>query len=103
MIIIADLLVYILVGTWGKRSSGTGIKYQPYTGGEQESIPRRGLYRTELFVFAELFMIVEVFALLLAGSFLASGSYYPLLYLIGGSGVIFVVTLWFIVVGGGKF
>jgi hypothetical protein len=46
-------------------------------------------------------MIVEVFALLLAGSFLAPTNYYPLLYLMGGSGVVFVITLWFIVVGGG--
>jgi NADH:ubiquinone oxidoreductase subunit 3 (subunit A) len=102
IIIVADLLVYVLMGTLGKRSSGQGVKYEPFTGGE-ESIPMRGLYRSELFVFAVLFIVVEVFALILAGSFLAVTNYFPLLYLVGGSGVILVVTLWFMLAGGGKF
>jgi NADH:ubiquinone oxidoreductase subunit 3 (subunit A) len=102
LVIVADLAVYLLVGTWGKRSSGTGVKYQPFTGGE-DAIPQRGLYRSELFIFAVLFMVVEAFALILAGSFLAPTNYYPLLYLAGGSGVILAVTLWFMVVGGGRF
>lgn len=101
-IIIADLLVYLLVGTWGKRSAGKGTKFEPFTGGE-EAIPQRGLYRSELFVFAVLFMIVEGFALILAGSYTAPTNYYPFLYLTGGSGVILIITLWFMFVGGGKF
>jgi len=101
-VIIADLAVYLLVGTWGKRSRGKGTKFEPFTGGE-EAIPQRGLYRSELFVFAVLFMIVEGFALILAGSFTAPSNYYPLLYLAGGSGVILIATLWFMVAGGGKF
>jgi NADH:ubiquinone oxidoreductase subunit 3 (subunit A) len=102
LIAVANVLVYLLVGTWGKRTTGTGQKYEPYTGGE-EAIPKRGLYRSELYVFAVLFMVVEVFALILAGSFMAPTNYYPLLYLGGGSGVILLVALWFMLVGGGKF
>ena len=90
------------VGTWGRRSSGTGIKYQPFTGGE-DAIPQRGLYRSELFIFAVLFLVVEGFALILAGSYMAPTNYYPLLYLAGGSGVVLVVTLWYMLVGGGRF
>lgn len=102
IIIVADVLVYLLVGTWGRRTTGTGQKYAPFTGGEEE-VPKRGVYRSELFVFAVLFLVVEVFALILAGSFLAPTDYYPLLYLGGGSGVIILLTMWFILVGGGKF
>lgn len=101
LIVLANLSVYLLVGTWGKRTTGTSQKYEPYTGGEEA--PKRGLYRSELFVFAVLFMVVEVFALILAGSFTAPTSYYPLLYLGGGSGVILLVALWFMHVGGGRF
>jgi len=101
LIVVADIIIYILVGRLGKRSSGKGVKYEPFTGGE-EDIPRRGLYQSELFVFAALFMVVEAFALLLAGSFAATTNYYPLLFLIGGSGVIMLTVWWFIVVGGGR-
>ncbi len=102
LIVAADVVVYLLVGTWGRRTRGTGPKYEPFTGGE-EAVPKRGLYRSQLFVFAVLFMVVEVFALVLAGSFMAPTNYYPLLYLGGGSGVILLVALWFILVGGGRF
>ncbi len=34
IIIIADIVVFTLVGRLGKRSSGTGTKYEPFTGGE---------------------------------------------------------------------
>ena len=101
LIVVADIIIYILVGRLGKRSSGKGVKYEPFTGGE-EDIPRRGLYQSELFVFAALFMVVEAFALLLAGSFAATTNYYPLLFLIGGSSVIMLTVWWFIVVGGGR-
>jgi len=101
LIVIADIIIYVLVGRLGKRSSGKGVKYEPFTGGE-EDIPKRGLYQSELFVFATLFMVVEAFALLLAGSFAASTNYYPLLFLVGGSGVIMLSIWWFIIVGGGK-
>jgi len=102
LIIVADLAVYLVAGIWGKRSEGTGTKYEPFTGGE-EAIPQRGLYRSGLFIFAVLFIVVEGFALILAGSFTAPTNYYPLLYLTGGSAVILVAALWFMVAGGGKF
>jgi NADH:ubiquinone oxidoreductase subunit 3 (subunit A) len=102
LIVVANVSVYLLVGTWGRRTTGTGQKYEPFTGGE-EAIPKRGLYRSELFVFAVLFMVAEVFALILAGSFMAPANYYPLLYLGGGSGVMLLVVLWFMHVGGGRF
>jgi len=102
IIVLADLVVYILVGKLGKRTTGKGTKYEPFAGGEEEAAPR-GLYQSELFVFAGLFMVVEAFALLVAGSFLASSVYYPLLFLAGGSGVILIVTWWLILIGGGKF
>ena len=101
LIIAADLIIYLLVGRLGKRSSGTGDKYQPFTGGEEEIAPR-GTYSSELFVYATLFMIAEAFALLLAGSFAATSYFYPLLFLAGGSGVILVVTWWLMIVGGLK-
>jgi len=101
LIVVADIIIYVLVGRLGKRSSGKGVKYEPFTGGE-EDIPKRGLYQSELFVFAALFMVVEAFALLLAGSFAAATNYYPLLFLIGGSGVIMLTIWWFITVGGGR-
>lgn len=100
-VVVADLLVYELARRLGRRSTGVGPKYEPFTGGE-ENVPTRGLYETGLFVFAALFMVVETFALLLAGAYLAPTDYYPLLYLGGGTGAIFLVTLWYINAGGGK-
>ncbi len=102
LIVAADLIVYLIVGRLGKTTSGKGAKYEPFTGGE-EAIPARGLYQSELFIFAALFLVVEAFALLLAGSFEAPSSLYPLLFLGGGSGVILVVVWWFMTAGGGKF
>jgi hypothetical protein len=102
LIVVADLIIYVIIGRMGKRSFGKGVKFEPFTGGE-EGIPSRGVYQSELFVFAMLFMIVEAFALLLAGSYSATSYYYPLLFLIGGSGVIVLTVWWFIIVGGGKF
>jgi NADH:ubiquinone oxidoreductase subunit 3 (subunit A) len=102
LIVVADLVVYIFVGRMGKTSSGKGVKYEPFTGGE-ENVPKRGLYQSELFVFATLFMIVEAFALLLAGSYAATTNYYPFLFLLGGSAVIMLTVWWFIIDGGGTF
>jgi len=102
IIIIADIVVFVLVGRLGKRSSGSGVKYEPFTGGE-ESIPPRGLYRSNLFVFAALFLVVEALALILAGSFEAPSATYPLLFLIGGGSVLTITVWWFITAGGGEF
>lgn len=101
IIVVADLIVFTVVGRLGKRTSGRGTKYEPFTGGE-ESVPTRGLYQSSLFVFAALFLVVEAFALLLAGSFLASGSYYPLLFLFGGGSVLMITVWWFLYPGGGE-
>ena len=101
LIVVADIVVYFFVGRLGRRSSGAGVKYEPFTGGE-ENIPQRGLYNTQLFVFAVLFMVVEAFALILAGSFAATSSFYPILFLVGGGGVILLVSWWFMIAGGGK-
>jgi NADH:ubiquinone oxidoreductase subunit 3 (subunit A) len=102
IIVITDIVVFTIVGRLGKRSSGTGAKYQPFTGGE-ESIPARGLYKSNLFVFATLFLVVEALALILAGSFEAPSATYPLLFLIGGGSVLTVTVWWFISAGGGEF
>jgi len=101
-IVIADLAAYYLFSRLGRATSGKGVKYQPFSGGE-ESIPTRGLYQSDLFVFASLFMVVEAFALLLAGSFLAPSNYYPILFLAGGGGVVTLAVWWFMIEGGGEF
>jgi hypothetical protein len=102
IIIVADLIAYTLVGRLGRRSSGKGAKYQPFAGGEA-AIPARGLYRSDLFVFAVLFLVVEAFCLLLAGSFFATMPFYPLLFLIGGGGVVTIIVWWYLAIGGGEF
>lgn len=102
IIVAADIIVFALVGRLGKKSYGHGVKYQPFTGGEGTA-PTRGLYQSNLFVFAALFMVVEAFALLLAGSFLAPSPFYPFLFLLGGSSVIMAVVWWMAAAGGGGF
>lgn len=102
IIIIADIVVFTVVARLGKRSSGKGAKYEPFAGGE-ESIPPRGLYRSNLFVFAALFLVVEALALILAGSFEAPSDTYPLLFLVGGGSVLTITVWWFIIAGGGEF
>lgn len=102
IIIVVDLIAFLLVGSLGKRTRGTGTKYEPFSGGEKSVAPR-GLYQSSLFVFAALFLVVEAFALILAGSFEAPSSYYPLLFLLGGGSVGFVTVYWFISSGGGTF
>jgi hypothetical protein len=101
-IVVANIVVFTLIGRLGKRTSGKGTKYEPFAGGES-SIPTRGLYQSELFIFAALFLVVEAFALLLAGSYMAMTAYYPLLFLLGGGGVMMVIVWWYLLVGGGEF
>ena len=102
IIILTDIVAYLLFSRLGSTTSGKGVKYRPFSGGE-DSIPARGLYQSDLFVFASLFMVVEAFALLLAGSFLAPSAYYPLLFLAGGGGVVTLTVWWFMLQGGGEF
>jgi NADH:ubiquinone oxidoreductase subunit 3 (subunit A) len=102
IIIVVDLVAFTLVGRLGRRSKGEGVKYQPFAGGE-ESVPKRGLYQSSLFIFAALFLVVETFALMLASSFEAEGAYYPILFLLGGGSVMTISVVWFITAGGGRF
>lgn len=102
IIVVVDLFAFLLVGSLGKRSRGTGVKYEPFAGGEK-SVPARGLYQSSLFVFAALFLVAEAFALILAGSFEAPGPFYPLLFLVGGGSVGTAAIYWFISSGGGTF
>ena len=101
LIIAANLIIYFIMGRFSKRSTGTGAKFEPFTGGETD-VPKRGVYHSGLFVFAMLFLVVESFVLLLAGSYTATSNFYPLLFLVGGSGVIVLTIWWFLVSGGGK-
>ena len=101
IIVVADLIVFSVVGRLGKRTTGKGTKYEPFAGGES-SIPTRGLYQSNLFIFTALFLVVEAFALLLAGSFGATSAFYPLLFLAGGGGTITVIVWWYLLVGGGE-
>ncbi len=101
LIVVVDVIIYYAIGRLGSRSSGTSVKYEPYTGGEAD-VPKRGVYRSELFVFAMLFMIIEAFTLLLAGSYAATSNFYPLLFVVGGSGVIMLTMWWYLTAGGGK-
>ena len=102
IVVVADIVVLALVGRLGHRSSGSGVKYKPFTGGEKAGATR-GTYQSSLFVFAVIFLVVEAFSLLLAGSFLASGPFYPLLFLVGGGAVLTITVWWFLYVGGGEF
>ena len=101
VIVVVDVVAFALVGRLGKKSSGAGRKFEPFAGGE-ESVPTRGLYRSDLFVFATLFLVAEAFALLLAASFAAPSPYYPLLFLAGGGGMLTAAVLWFVRSGGGE-
>jgi NADH:ubiquinone oxidoreductase subunit 3 (subunit A) len=101
IVIVADIVVLALVGRLGSKSKGKGIKFQPFTGG-QEPVAARGTYQSSLFVFAILFLVVEAFALLLAGSYFASAPFYPILFLAGGGAVLTFTIWWFLYVGGGE-
>lgn len=102
IIILADLVAFYLVGRLGRRSRGQGVKYEPFSGGEG-SVPSRGVYQSNLFIFAALFLVVETFALILASAFQAASSYYPLLFLVGGGSVMVLTIVWFLTAGGGEF
>jgi NADH:ubiquinone oxidoreductase subunit 3 (subunit A) len=102
IIVAVDLLAYVLVGRLGSRTKGTGIKYEPFAGGEPSVAPR-GLYQSSLFIFAALFLVVETFALILASSFEAPSTSYPIFFLVGGGSVVVLTVTWFLLVGGGKF
>ena len=57
ILVVADILVLALVGRLGYKSSGKGVKYRPFTGGEKAGATR-GTYQSSLFVFAVIFLVV---------------------------------------------
>lgn len=100
-VILFVLALYIVVGRLGKISTGTGTKYEAFSGGE-ELPPERGKYHSELFVYAAIFVAFEVVGLLLASSVAAQGLLWPLLFTLAGGLSLFVLMLWFVGTGGAE-
>ncbi len=100
-VVLFVLVLYFLVGRLGKVSTGTGVKYDAFAGGE-ELPPERGKYHSELFVYAALFVAFEVIGLLLASSISARGFLWPLLFTLGGGLSLFVLMVWFVGTGGAE-
>lgn len=100
-VIVASMSFYLLAGRLGKTTSGSGVKYLPFTGGED--IPAsRGKYHSELFVYAALFMVFEVFGLLLASAITSVNLVWPLVFTAAGSITVLVTLIWFVETGGSE-
>jgi NADH:ubiquinone oxidoreductase subunit 3 (subunit A) len=100
-VVLFVLVFYFAVGVLGKVSTGTGTKFDAFSGGE-ELPPERGKYHSELFVYAALFVAFEVIGLLLASSIAAHGLLWPLLFALGGGFSLFVLMVWFVGTGGAE-
>lgn len=100
-VILFVLAFYFAVGRLGKVSTGTGTKFDAFSGGE-ELPPERGKYHSELFVYAALFVAFEVVGLLLSSSIAAHGLLWPLLFTLAGGLSLFVLMVWFIGTGGAE-
>ena len=100
-VILFVLAFYFAAGKLGKLSTGTGTKYEAFSGGE-ELPPTRGKYHSELFVYAALFVAFEVIGLLLASSIAAKGLLWPLIFTLAGGFSLFVLMLWFVGTGGAE-
>ena len=100
-VILFVLAFYFAAGRLGKVSTGTGTKYEAFSGGE-ELPPTRGKYHSELFVYAALFVAFEVVGLLLASSIAAKGLLWPLIFTLAGGFSLFVLMLWFVGTGGAE-
>jgi NADH:ubiquinone oxidoreductase subunit 3 (subunit A) len=100
-VIVFVLVFYFAVGRLGKVTTGTGPKYEAFSGGE-ELPPERGKYHSELFVYAALFVAFEVVGLLIASSISAHGLLWPLLFTLAGGFSLFVMMLWFVGTGGAE-
>ena len=100
-VILFVIAFYFAVGRLGKVSTGTGPKFDAFSGGE-ELPPERGKYHSELFVYAALFVAFEVVGLLLASSIAARGLLWPLLFTLAGGFSLFVLMIWFIGTGGAE-
>jgi NADH:ubiquinone oxidoreductase subunit 3 (subunit A) len=100
-VILFVLVFYFAVGRLGRVSTGSGTKYEAFSGGE-ELPPARGKYHSELFVYAALFVVFEVVGLLLASSIAARALLWPLLFTLAGGFSLFVLMLWFVGTGGAE-
>ena len=98
-VILFVIASYFLLGRLGKLSTGTGTKFDAFSGGEE--LPHeRGKYHSELFVYAALFVAFEVVGLLLASSIAARGLLWPLIFTLAGGFSLFVLMVWFVRTGG---
>jgi NADH:ubiquinone oxidoreductase subunit 3 (subunit A) len=100
-VIVFVLAFYFLVGRLGKVSTGSGTKFDAFSGGE-ELPPERGKYHSELFVYAALFVAFEVIGLLIASSIIARGLLWQLLFTLAGGFSLFVLMIWFVGTGGAE-
>jgi NADH:ubiquinone oxidoreductase subunit 3 (subunit A) len=100
-VILLVFAFYFAVGRLGKVKTGTGTKFEVFSGGE-ELPPIRGKYHSELFVYATLFVAFEVIGLLLASSIAARGLLWPLLFTLAGGFSLFVMMVWFVGTGGAE-
>lgn len=100
-VIVFVLAFYFLVGKLGKVSTGSGTKFDAFSGGE-ELPPERGKYHSELFVYAALFVAFEVVGLLIASSITARGLLWQLLFTLAGGFSLFVLMIWFVGTGGAE-
>jgi NADH:ubiquinone oxidoreductase subunit 3 (subunit A) len=100
-VIVFVLAFYFLVGKLGKVSTGSGTKFDAFSGGE-ELPPERGKYHSELFVYAALFVAFEVVGLLIASSIAARGLIWQLLFTLAGGFSLFVLMIWFVGTGGAE-
>ena len=100
-VIIFVFVFYFAVGRLGKISTGVGVKFDAFSGGE-ELPPERGKYHSELFVYAALFVAFEVVGLLIASSIAAHGLLWQLLFTMAGGFSLFVLMLWFVGTGGAE-
>lgn len=100
-VIVFVLAFYFLVGKLGKVSTGSGTKFDAFSGGE-ELPPECGKYHSELFVYAALFVAFEVVGLLIASSITARGLLWQLLFTLAGGFSLFVLMIWFVGTGGAE-
>ena len=100
-VIVFVLAGYFLLGKLGKVSTGSGTKFDAFSGGE-ELPPERGKYHSELFVYAALFVAFEVVGLMIASSIAARGLIWQLLFTLAGGFSLFVLMIWFVGTGGAE-
>ena len=100
-VVLFVFVLYFALGRLGKVSTGEGVKFEAFSGGE-ELPPERGKYHSELFVYAALFVAFEVMGLLIASSIAAHSLLWQLLLTMAGGFSLFVLMLWFVGTGGAE-